>query len=131
MSLYAQNPIANGVSYKRASSIIISNNLSPSLPVVTYSEEMVVLSDGVPIFSKPDGMVTGSVNLAEVIQLRDPATGELTGQVLPVSTLYVALYSDYVNRALQRDAAQQAALAQQLNATTVTVATEAPVSSVE
>lgn len=105
MSLYAQTPIANGSTYKRAISIVIDNSLGRPEPYVTYNEESVVLSNNTPIFSRPDGMLTGTVNLSANIALRDPFTGELTGSELPVVTLYQALYSDYVNRALERDAA--------------------------
>lgn len=103
MSLYAETPLANGATYKRAASIVIDNNLGRPQPIVTYHEETVVLSNGTPVFSQQRGIISGAVNLTANIALRDPATGNLTGSELPVAVLYQALYSDYVNRAEARD----------------------------
>lgn len=95
-----------GTSWQRCFAISISNPHN-GFPSVAYSEEKVIdLGNG--------DFVKRSVELpqlvtpfdsATVIPLRDPATGELTGQTTTMGVVYATLYSAYMDAALKRDAA--------------------------
>jgi hypothetical protein len=98
---YNETPI-EGVSRKRARQIIIDNFLD-NPPFITYQEETVIVVNGAQR-QETSGTVGGAVNPEGVIALRDLDTGELTGDTVPVAVIYAALYSDYLNRAFERDA---------------------------
>ena len=97
---YDEIPI-EGVSRKRAKQIIIDNFLDQP-QYITYQEETVATLNGKQ-FQETAGTVGGAVNPEGVIALRDLDTGELTGDTVPVAMIYAALYSDYLNRAFERD----------------------------
>lgn len=99
---YSETPIT-GVSRKRAKQTIIDNFLDQP-PYITYQEETVATINGEQR-QETAGTVGGLVDPEGVIALRDLDTGELTGDTVPVSLIYAALYSDYLNRAFERDAA--------------------------
>ncbi len=118
MALYRESPIS-GSTYRRAFHVIMENSLN-KLPKVFYIEEdVVILSNNVITTTAVTGPPLGGVvNANGVIELRDVVTKEPTGQYVPASLVYAALYSDYINRAEARDAAEAALLAQSLTVNT-------------
>jgi hypothetical protein len=103
---YDETPI-EGVSRKRAKQIIIDNFLDQP-PYITYQEETVAVINSEQ-HQETAGTVGGPVDPEGVISLRDLDTGELTGETVPVGLIYAALYSDYLNRAFERDNSSQPA----------------------
>ena len=91
-----------GSTWTRASQIIIGNPLN-GRPSIAYVEEIVV-SLGDKTITESKGVFNTSLDVYGSIALRDQTTGELTGQTLPVGVIYNAIYSDYMNKALERDA---------------------------
>ena len=69
-----------------------------------FAEEKVISIDGANTFSDTGGCMKPFDPEAS-IPLRDTETGELTGESMPQSDLYVILYSLYIQAALERDAA--------------------------
>ena len=109
---YQQQPIT-GEARQRARAIYIRNPIS-GVPSISYEEERIAEVDGqiiqLPLKLPPtirgprDPQLGGQVDLSGEIALRDVSTGELTGQTVPTALIYQALYSDYLNRAFERDA---------------------------
>lgn len=91
-----EQPVS-GTQYVRAHTIVLTNPLG-SAPGVAYQAEAVLLVDGAPAFRKHAGVLSGEVDVTAMIDLRDPQTGALTGQSVPVALVYQALYSDFLNR---------------------------------
>ncbi len=91
----------NGTAWQRAQLIIMSNHLG-QLPTVTYQEEAILkFEDG--NIQKPLGQLSYTIDPLAVIELRDVETLELTGETIPVALVHQALFSDYLNRAYERD----------------------------
>lgn len=101
---YNETPIS-GTTRKRAKQIIIDNFLDQP-PYITYQEETVASINGEQR-QETAGTVGGAIDPESSIALRDLDTGELTGETVPVGLIYQALYSDYLNRAFERDNASQ------------------------
>jgi hypothetical protein len=102
MADYKEQTVS-GTSWQRAWQITIANTLGGP-PSVCYNEESVInLNDGQ--IRQMLGSINYTVDPEGIIELRDPETLELTGETIPVATVHVALLSDYINRALQRDSA--------------------------
>lgn len=55
------------------------------------------------------GTIVGTFSPSADIPMRDPATGELTGESITQGSLYNILYSLYMQKALERDAQGAAA----------------------
>lgn len=91
----------NGTAWQRAQMIIISNHLG-QIPTVTYQEEAILVFEDGEI-QKPLGQLSYQLDPTGVIELRDVATMELTGETIPVALVHQALFSDYLNRAYERD----------------------------
>lgn len=96
--------------WQRCHQIVIDNPRG-ALPSVRFDEETVTtLAPGDEI-KRQVGTLSLLFNPAQTIPLRDPATGELTGQESSYGMAYVLLFSAYMAAAQARDAA--AALAPQ------------------
>lgn len=90
--------------WRRAYQVTI-NNPRNNPPNILFMEEDVVTVEGAEFRQPNAGMVSGSFDPSGVIELRDPATGELTGQTATQAELYAILHSLYIQLALARDAA--------------------------
>jgi len=92
-----------GKKWQRCNVVHIDNPYNAQ-PTVTFAEEEVA-SVGNETFIKPADQIHFAFDPSVVIQLRDPGTGELTGQTMTGADIYAALYSLYIQSALERDAA--------------------------
>lgn len=90
-----------GKSWQRAQLVIISNHLG-QVPTVTYHEEEYLVFENDTI-QRQKGQLSYTIDPTTEISLRDPDTLELTGDTVPVALVHQALFSDYLNRALERD----------------------------
>lgn len=97
---YSETPV-EGTSRVRARHISIQNNLFGN-PRIEYIEQRVT-AIGQRLDCLDVGVLSRDINMEGVIELRDLTTGELTGETIPVSAVYHALYSDYLNQAFERD----------------------------
>ena len=69
-----------------------------------YYQEIYVLGDRT--VARPIGQTNIFIeDMSEMIPLRNPENGELTGDEVPIAAVYQALYSFYWMKALERDAA--------------------------
>lgn len=100
MADYKETTI-NGTAWQRAQLIIMSNHLG-QLPTVTYQEEEILALDTGNI-QRPLGQLSYTIDPLAEIALRDTETLELTGETIPVALVHQALFSDYINRAYERD----------------------------
>jgi len=101
MADYKETDVS-GKAWQRAQIIIISNQYG-QVPGVTYQEEALIKLDEGTI-QKPVGSLSYTIDPLAEIELRDPVTLELTGETIPVALVHQALFSDYINRAIERDA---------------------------
>lgn len=100
MADYKETDVS-GVAWQRAQVIIIGNQYQQP-QTVTYQEEVLInLNDGT--VQQPVGSLSYTIDPMGEIELRDPATLELTGESIPVALIHQALFSDYINRAMARD----------------------------
>lgn len=95
----------SGMTRKRAKQIIIDNFLEQPA-YITYQEEIVAAINGEQR-QEAAGTLGGGVDPVGAIALRDLDTGKLTGETVAISVIYAALYSDYLNRAFERDNTSQ------------------------
>ena len=102
-----------GVSWIRCRNITITNPMAgtidqitkqPNIPTAYFQEEKVISIDGTKTFIDI-GNCSKKFTPTEVINLRDPDTGELTGATSSHSELYKLLNSLYLQTALERDQA--------------------------
>ena len=98
---YKQSAIA-GTAWQRCHHVALDNPREGT-PSIRFHEQEVLSIGGREIQS-----MTGSVSLAfdpaRPIALRDPATGELTGEMSSYGAAYVLIYSAYIDAAEARDA---------------------------
>jgi hypothetical protein len=95
---------ATATTWHRFPQIVIDNPRG-ALPTVRFDEESITaLPDGTEI-KRPVGTLTLPFDPAQTIPLRDPATGELTGEQTSYGAAYVLLYSAAMAAATARDAA--------------------------
>ena len=106
MANYKESVISGELSqYTRCNSITIQNSRGSDLSArnAQFSEEVIkTLPDGSELTEAGEG-ITAEFDPAEVIELRDPATWELTGSSVTVGELYAILASAYWHYALKRD----------------------------
>lgn len=93
-----------GSTYWRADRVIIEHPVNGTPLVIYHEREMFVTEDGAFPTPRMPQEIVAAVDLAGSVALRDLQTGELTGESVPNALLYQALFSDYLNRALERDA---------------------------
>lgn len=112
MANYKETNLA-GVSWVRCKNITITNpiagavesgSLKPLIPTAYFKEEKVISIDGIQN-TIDVGICYKSFNPTDVINLRNPETGELIGTTATHEELYVLLYSLYLQTAEERDAA--------------------------
>jgi hypothetical protein len=105
MSDYRESAVT-GTTWQRCCQIVIANPRG-AVPTVRFDEESVLaLADGTEI-RRPVGALALDFDPAKVIELRDPATGELTGDTSSYGAVYTLLYSAYMTTALERDTPAQ------------------------
>jgi hypothetical protein len=103
MTDYKQGAI-EGVKWQRCKMVNIANPYA-GIPRVRLDEETVAVV-GPDTFSQHAGSIDFNFDPALVIELRNPVTGDvIVGTTMTGMDLYVALYSLYVQKALERDAA--------------------------
>ncbi len=91
-----------GQSWQRCNQIVIENP-HKRVPVVRFDEERVLaLKTGADVRT-PAGTLALTFDPAKTIPLRDPQTGELTGESATYQAAYVLLYSAYLAAATERD----------------------------
>lgn len=94
---------ATATQWQRCNCVHIDNPLNGQA-MVTFAEEVVaVLGD--ETFIKPGPQIVFPFDPAEVIELRNPADGSLIGAKMTGLDVYVALFSLYLQKAGERDAA--------------------------
>lgn len=94
----------SGQTWQRCHQIVIENPRTGD-QVVRFDEERVLLLDGGAEVRTPVGALAVVFDPAREIPLRNPMTGELTGESTTYGAAYVLLYSAYLAAALERDAA--------------------------
>ncbi len=95
---------ATATTWQRCNQIVIDNPRNGA-PSVRFDEETVTaLAIGEEIRHQV-GTLSLPFDPAQTIPLRDPASGELTGQESSYGMAYVLLYSAYMAAAQARDAA--------------------------
>jgi hypothetical protein len=103
MSDYRETSLT-GTSWTRARSLYLENPMNSAPSVLIREEEILNLGDRQ--ISQPAGEINLTISdMTELVPLRDPANGELTGDSIAVGTVYQALYSFYWLKALERDSA--------------------------
>lgn len=103
MSNYNQVTVP-GTVWTRCYEIVIRNPYLGLEKSATFSEENVVTIDN-RIISNTKRFLHKQFNPTEVINLRDPATGTLTGSTLTHEELYTILYSLYLQTSIEKDQA--------------------------
>jgi len=106
MSEYKESTVA-GTSYNRAHTIIIRNPKDAAPSGEFHREDVYIFPDRE--VSIPSSVVPTVYDPGKMIPLRNPETGELLGQDMPMSMLFVLLYSLFFLEATAFDAAAAAA----------------------
>jgi hypothetical protein len=97
--------------WTRANRVMILNPLEANIPKqISFFEETVVEVDSTVIKSD-SGYCSAYFSPDKLIELRNPQTGEKTGETILQSKVYQAIYSLYLDAAESRDI-QQASLQQ-------------------
>jgi len=102
MANYQETQVT-GTKWQRCNQVLINNPYNTT-PAVAFKEETVVVLDSGVFIQSQSGLAC-DFDPQGVINLRDPATGALTGQTMSQQDVYVALYSMYLQLAEQRDQA--------------------------
>ncbi len=100
MADYQQQTL-QGSSYQRCNRIVIENPREGA-PAATFCEEKIIVA-GDSTLSIPAGVFAIAIDPAEMINLRNPETWELTGETITMGELYVGIASAYWQKALERD----------------------------
>lgn len=90
-----------GKKWQRCNVVHIDNPYQAQ-PMVTFAEQEIAEVDGAT-FSTQLGQIVFPFDPSVIINLRDPATGDVTGQTVTGADVYAALYSLYIQQALERD----------------------------
>ena len=102
---YRAAPIA-GTRWRRANHIEAFNPFG-GVRMIRFDEEDRTVLDTGESFGEPAGSVEQAlVDPATCFALRDPSTGQPTGQTMSHGELYVALWSLYIGLAEARDVEQ-------------------------
>lgn len=101
MADYKETTVS-GTSWQRCNQVVI-NNPYGGTPSIRLGEEIVATLGGNTFIQSAPGL-TFSFDPAEVIPLRNPATGDLIPDAsMTGMDVYVALYSLYIKKATERD----------------------------
>jgi hypothetical protein len=103
-----QESSVTGQAWQRCHQVVIENPRHGS-KVVRFDEERVLALDGNAEVRTPAGTLAVPFEPGTLIPLRDPATGELTGDSISYGKAYAVIYSAYLAAAQDRDAADQPA----------------------
>jgi hypothetical protein len=101
MSNYRETT-AESTFWRRAYQVVINNPLEEIPKDILFFEEDVVSVDSTVITNKA-GFIRTNYDKTAFINLRDPETGEPTGNLIPQSQVYQALYTMYIDAAIARD----------------------------
>lgn len=93
-----------GTSWQRCFNVNISNPRNAQ-PLVRLDQELIANVGGKE-FSQMVESITFPFDPAILIQLRNPNTGETTGATMTGAQVYVALYSLYIQKAIELEQAQ-------------------------
>ena len=89
--------------WTRANRVMILNPLESNIPKqISFFEETVVQVDDTVIKSD-SGYCSTYFSADKLIELRNPSTGEKTGETIAQSKVYQAVYSLYLDIAESRD----------------------------
>lgn len=99
---YKQSDIS-GTTWQRCYQVVLDNPLG-GVPTVRFDEQEVLSIDGREM-RRPRGTLSLPYDPTRVIALRNPATGELTGESTTYAQAYELIYSAYITAALARDEA--------------------------
>lgn len=106
MPPYYQEQQVSATKARRACRVQIDNPVNGPPPVLYVEEDVLRLNDGRVQSLGLSGNVSSELgDMAEVINLVDPDTLQLTGSQTTVGSVYVALVSHYMALAQERDAA--------------------------
>jgi hypothetical protein len=94
----------SGTSWTRAKQVIINNEYAGNKNITFFEENIAQLGD--KIFKTESGILSTRFDPEYLISLRNPETGEKTGNVILQSLVYQALYSLYLDLAEARDLRQ-------------------------
>lgn len=103
MSNYAETTVTGQV-WQRCCQIVIDNPRGRT-PTVRFEEERIVALDNGDEMRRPAAGITQNFDPAREVPLRDPRTGELTGDSVSYAQVYAILYSAYIAAATERDQA--------------------------
>ena len=103
MSDYQESSVV-GTRWNRFNLIKIDNALQ-SIPVVYLDEECVTVLDEGRVLHEPIGTLQVPFTPNYPIALRNPSTGELTGQTITLGDVYGIVYSLCIQEAMVRDGA--------------------------
>ena len=95
---------AQGTVWTRCDQIVIKNPFLGLEKSAMFSEENVVVIGDKTILSR-HGFLNKTFNPNQEITLRNPVTGETTGNTVTHQELYNILYSLYIQTAMERDQA--------------------------
>jgi hypothetical protein len=93
---------AQGTVWNRCDQIVIQNPYLGLEKFAVFSEEDVVVIGGTTILNKKRHLRKTFI-ASEVIQIRDPVTGTLTGSTITHQELYNILHSLYIQTSIERD----------------------------
>lgn len=103
MSDYKESTVG-GITWQRCCQIVIDNTRGVVPSIRFDEEEVLALADGREI-KRSLGTLAMPFDPAQEIPLRNPVTGDLTGDVATYGMAYALLYSAYMAAAEARDAA--------------------------
>jgi hypothetical protein len=92
---------STAMEWQRCSGVFINNPYNGA-PTVRMDEE-IVANVGDKVYVNGVGCLNFNFNPEEVINIRNPSTGELVGASATSLDIYVLLYSLYIQKALERD----------------------------
>lgn len=96
-----QEQTVQGQVWQRCYAIHITNPLGGQA-TITFEEEKVMTVDS-EVIKNPTGLCRKRFNAPVTFPLRNPQTGEPTGETMTHLDVYKVLYSLYMQTALQRD----------------------------
>lgn len=99
---YKASEIA-GTTWQRCRQVVLDNPIGGT-PTVRFDEQEILAIDGREI-KRPAGSLSLPFDPARSIPLRDPETGDLTGDIASYGDAYALIYSAYIAAALARDEA--------------------------
>lgn len=105
MPNYQQSDVS-GVSWKRASRIVLENPINSPGGVLIVEEVAMDLGDGTTL-TNPVGNLGTVFQPGALINLYNPLTGLPTGATITHDEFYAMAYSVYMTLAAERDALQQ------------------------